>query len=125
MPYTHALDNMAGLQTISTPIPPKQIRHYLRENNHYSRLHVRTKLEHLHYYTEPNEAHPNKSLKIEWIKGQSGNRLHKCADRQAARIAFRRTTSRGPNPNQLIHNTTLQKAITRKDTSHHKFANWR
>eukprot|EP00959_Pyramimonas_sp_CCMP1952_P357818 7491659-Pyramimonas_sp.AAC.1 len=113
MPYTHALDIMAVLQMISTPIPPKQIRHYLREKNHYSLLHVRTKLENLHYYTEPTEAHPTKSLKIAWIKGHSGNRLHECADRQAARIASRIiTTSRGPNPNQLIHNYTTHRSAS-------------
>ena len=95
-PYTHALDNKAVLQTIATPTPPRHIRHYLRENSHYTLSYIRQQLKNLNYYTNQD----NKSLiNIQWIKGHSGNRLHECADRNAARIAFRRTTIREPHPN--------------------------
>ena len=42
-------------------------------------------------YYDTNSKH--KRVQLEWIKGHSGNKLHELADRHAARIAFRHTTT--------------------------------
>lgn len=86
---------MAVIHTIiANPATPSHVRHYLRENNHTTLKIVRSALEKLNYYDQSGSK-----LTIEWIKGHIGNRLHECADHQAAHIAFRRTSRRGPNPN--------------------------
>jgi len=92
--YIHALDNKAVIQQTSTPVPPKHTRHSLREYNHYMTSYVRAKLAQKHYYSDTEHCPKEYGLKITWIKGHIGHRLHDCADRHAARIAFRRTTDR-------------------------------
>ena len=87
IPLTHLLDNYSTVTTSSTPHKRKNIRHPLREAEHYTLGSIRTKLTALNLEalgTEPN-------MTIRWIKGHSGNKLHELTDRMAARVSFRHT----------------------------------
>ena len=58
---------------------------------------------------ESTEVSPNstKNIRIEWIKGHSGNKLHECADRNAARAAFRHTMEPERMPRDTRHKFAL------------------
>ena len=84
--HVHVLDNLAVLHQIATPTRTKNDRHAFREYNHFTIDEVRRKLERTNFY-EKNPA--DKNIHVNWIKGHSGNKLHECADRHAARAAFR------------------------------------
>ena len=86
----HYLDNEAILKSATMPERNKKARHDLRENEHYTLSNIREKLKKLNYY-DTNPEH--KRVQLELIKGHSGNKLHELADRHAARIAFRHTTT--------------------------------
>ena len=97
--HKHVLDNDGVLKTTSKPERSTKIRHAMREHNHYKLDKIRNQLtERKHYKSESNSQ-----FEISWIKGHSGDRLHECSDRHAARIAFRHTETE-PNRNPTYIN---------------------
>ena len=109
--HSHAIDNQPAIHMTSTESTPRHIRHMQRENSHYTLTEVRSTLKQLGFYNKKhhNAQNQNTTLTIQWIKGHTGNRLHECADRNAARMAFRRTSIRGQNPNTPIPSHTETK----------------
>jgi ribonuclease HI len=95
--HIHVLDNQAVLHQISTPSRSKNNRHAFREYNHFTIDEIRRKVNRINYY-EKNPA--DKTIFVNWIKGHSGNKLHECADRHAARAAFRPINGPSRKPNE-------------------------
>lgn len=81
--HTHAIDNQGVIHQINQQNVTLSTRQSLRENNHITLNAIRESLSKLRYY------HTNPKIKVQWIKGHCGNRIHDVADRHAKRISFR------------------------------------
>jgi hypothetical protein len=86
------------------------------EYDHFTIDEIRQKLEDIHYYG----CHPaDRTIFINWIKGHSGNKLHECAERHAARVAFRSAIERNRTPEGSKYRLYFYECLITGDVRQH------